>query len=140
MREVSTFRLYLLRAMYALIFVGMGSQIWPALFFHTKPWDLMHGVAASLLAAMTAMMALGIRYPLQMLPLMLFELFWKAIWLVAIALPLYLANHMDADTAETVKECLGGVVLCPIVIPWPYVFAHYVTKSGDRWWGAAKAG
>jgi membrane protein YdbS with pleckstrin-like domain len=62
MTEVSTVRLYLMRALYLLICVGMGSQIWP-LMFHHAPWDLMHGVACSMLAAMTALMALGVRYP-----------------------------------------------------------------------------
>src|SRR5208337_936194 len=133
MTEVSTFRLYLMRAMYLLIFVGLGSEVWPGIIHHAKPWDLMHGVACSLLAALSALMALGIRYPLQMLPLLLFELLWKAIWLLAVALPLWSAHQLDPDTMETVKACLMGVVLCLIVIPWPYVLANYVKKPGDRW-------
>ena len=133
MSEVSTFRLYLTRAMYLLIFVGLGSEIWPAIIHHAKPWDLMHGVACSLLAALSAMMALGIRYPLQMLPMLLFELLWKAIWLLAVAFPLWSAHQLDMDTMDTFKACLMGVVLCLIVIPWPYVLANYVKKSGDRW-------
>ena len=133
MSEVSTFRLYLMRAMYLLIFVGLGSEVWPGIIHHARPWDLMHGVACSLLAALSAMMGLGIRYPLQMLPMLLFELLWKAIWLLAVALPLWSAHQLDPDTMDTVKACLMGVVLCLIVIPWPYVLANYVKKPGDRW-------
>ncbi len=133
MTEVSTFRLYLLRAMYLLIFVGLGSMIWPGIIHHAKPWDLWHGVACSLLAALSALMGLGIRYPLRMLPLLLFELLWKAIWLLAVALPLWSAHQVDPDTMETVQNCLMGIVLCPIVIPWPYVWANYVKQPGDRW-------
>ncbi len=135
MSEVSTFRLYLLRATYLLIFVGLGSEIWPGIIQHAKAWDLMHGVASSLLAAMSLLVVLGIRYPLQMLPLLLFELLWKSIWLIAIALPLWSANQLDANTMETVKACVMGIVLFPIVIPWPYVLANYVRKPGDRWRG-----
>jgi len=40
MTEVSTFRLYLLRATYLLIAVGMGVQIWPGILQH--PSDLEH--------------------------------------------------------------------------------------------------
>ncbi len=98
----------------------------------------MHGVANSLLAALSALMALGIRYPLQMLPLLLFELLWKTIWLVAIALPLWYAHQLDAETMETVQACLMGVILCPLVIPWPYVLANYVKNPGDRWTPVAK--
>jgi hypothetical protein len=132
MTEVSTFRLYLMRGLYLLICVGLGSMIWP-LMFHHRPWDVMHSVANSLLAALSIVMALGIRYPLQLLPMLLFELLWKTIWLVAIALPLSSSHQLDAETMETVKACLMGVVLCPLVIPWPYVWAHYVKKPGDRW-------
>jgi hypothetical protein len=132
MTEVSTFRLYLLRGLYLLICVGLGSIIWP-LMFHHRPWDVMHSVANSLLAALSALTVLGIRYPLQMLPLLLFELLWKAIWLIAIALPLWSAHQLSAEAMETVQACLMGVVLCPLVIPWPYVWANYVKKSGDRW-------
>ncbi len=132
MAELSLFRLYLLRAMYLLIAVGLGSEIWP-LMFHHRPWDVMHGVACSLLAALSAIVVLGVRYPVQMLPLLLFELLWKSIWLLAIALPLWLAHQIDPDTADTVFACLTGVVLVPIVVPWPYVYANYVRKPGDRW-------
>jgi hypothetical protein len=130
--DVSTLRLYLMRGLYLLITVGLGSMIWPLMFNH-KPWDVMHGVAMSLLAALSALMALGIRYPIKMLPLLLFELLWKAIWLIAIALPLWRANQLDAETMETVKACLMGVVICPLVIPWGYVLRNYVLKRGDRW-------
>jgi hypothetical protein len=68
-----------------------------------------------------------------MLPLLFFEMFWKAAWLVAIALPLWLAHQIDADTAETVQACLMGIIV-PIVIPWSFVFANYVRRTGDRWW------
>ena len=26
-----------------------------------------------------------------------------------------------------------GVILMPLVIPWPYVWRHYVTRTGARW-------
>jgi hypothetical protein len=132
MTDVSLFRLYLLRAFYLLIAVGLAFDIWPQLIAHTKPLSLWHGVGCSLLATMSILAFLGLRYPLQMLPLLFFELIWKAIWLSAIALPLWLAHQVDADTAQTAVECLMGIIV-PIVIPWRYVFANYLRKPGDRW-------
>lgn len=132
--EVSTLRLYAMRATYLLIVVGLGFEIWPGLIHHEKAWSLWRGVGTSLLAGVSVLAVLGIRYPLQMLPVLLFELVWKSIWLIAIALPLWSANQLDADTWETIYACLMGIVLTPIVIPWPYVLASYVTKPGDRWW------
>jgi hypothetical protein len=118
--------------MYLLICVGLGSMVWPLLFHH-KPWgDVMHSVAVSLLAALAALAALGIRYPLKMLPLLFFELLWKTTWLVAIALPLWRANRLDPDTMDTVRDLLP-VVIVLFVIPWRYVVANYVKMPGDRW-------
>ena len=133
MTEVSTFRLYLMRATYLLMSVGLGITIWPGIIQHAKEVELMDGVGSSLLAAVSVLAVLGIRYPLQMLPLLLFELVWKSIWLIAFALPLWSANQIDAGTRETAVACLMGIVIFPIVIPWPYVFANFVKKAGDRW-------
>ena len=57
MSEVSTFRLYLLRATYLLIVVGLGFVIWPGIIHHTNAWALRYGVQASLLAAVSALAA-----------------------------------------------------------------------------------
>jgi len=132
MNEVSTFRLYLLRAGYLLIAVGQGSLIWPAIFDSTKTWELMHGVVVCMLGAMAALALLGIRYPLQMLPLLFWELTWKTIWLLRVALPLWRSNQLDEATAESAAECLLAVIFV-VIMPWRYVFDHYVKKAGDRW-------
>jgi hypothetical protein len=34
---------------------------------------------------------------------------------------------------ETVKACLMGRVIFPLVIPWSYVWARFVKQPGDRW-------
>src|SRR3954470_7241584 len=85
---VALWRLYVLRAFYAVIAVGQGSIQLP-LFFHHPHWTLNSGVAHSFLLALALLSIVGIRYPLQMLPLMLYELLWKVIWLLGIALPLW---------------------------------------------------
>lgn len=132
MKDVSLFRLYLLRAMYLLIVVGLGIVIWPGVLHRAHPWELMQGVVACMLASFSALALLGLRYPLQMLPLLLWELVWKTIWLLNVALPLWRSDQMDAATLSTVTDCLL-VVIIPFVIPWRYVAAHYLRKPGDRW-------
>jgi len=131
--QVSLLRLYALRATYLLIAVGLGIDILPAIIHHAKPWELWQGVVCSVLGAVSALALLGIRYPLQMLPLLFFEMVWKSIWLVVVALPLWFANQpMDARTSETVLACLMGVIF-PVVIPWRYVVANFVMRRGERW-------
>jgi hypothetical protein len=132
MTDVSLWRLYALRATYLLIAVGLGLTIWPDILHHDKPWELMEGVVNSMLGAMAVLALLGLRYPLQMLPLLMFELVWKSIWLLVVALPAWSAGQMDAGISATAFACLMGVIF-PIVIPWRYVAATYLTKRGDRW-------
>jgi hypothetical protein len=133
MPEVSTFRLYLLRATYLLIVVGLGFTIWPGILHPPKDLALMRGVVRSLLGAVSLLAILGIRYPLKILPLLFFELVWKSIWILAFGLPLWSAHQLDPDTRETLNACLMGIVLFPLVIPWRYVLANYVKAPGDRW-------
>ena len=130
---VSLLRLYLLRAVYALMAFGLAFHIWPSLIHHAPMWPFWRGVAASLLGTICVLSFLGLRYPLKMIPLLFFEMTWKTIWLIAVALPLWLSHQMDADTLQTTYECLMGVVV-PIALPWRYVFAAYVKATGDRWW------
>lgn len=132
-RDVSTFRLYLLRATYLLLLVGLALDVWPGVLRHPLSLPLMNGVVRSLLTAVSLLAILGLRYPLQMLPLLLFELVWKSVWLIAFALPLWSAHRIDANTQETVFACLMGIVIFPIAIPWPYVLDRFVRKPGDRW-------
>jgi hypothetical protein len=130
--EVSLFRLYTLRAAYLVLAAGLGMYIWPIVLHHTSQLATTDGVRFGLLAGLGATAALGLRYPVQMLPLLLFELIWKAIYLTAFALPLWSAHQVNAAAAEDIKACLMVVIFIPL-IPWRYVFAQYAMKHGDRW-------
>ena len=131
-REVSLFRLYTLRVAYLIMAAGLGAFIWPNVIHHTNEFAAAHGIQVALLAGLGLTAALGLRYPLKMLPILLFELTWKAIYLMAFALPLWSAHEINDATAEDIKAVLMVVILIPL-IPWRYVFAHYVLKHGDRW-------
>lgn len=132
MTDVSAFRLNLLRATYLLMALGLGATIWPGIVSHPLDVALPKTVVRSLLGAVGLLAVLGLRQPLRMLPLMLFELAWKSIWLVAFAVPLWRAGRLGSDVLGTVHDCLLGVAIFPIVIPWRYVIARYVTGAGER--------
>ena len=63
MPEVSTFRLYLLRAMYLLIAVGLGFIIWPSLIHHSNAWALKNGDTLSIKACMMGVIICPIAIP-----------------------------------------------------------------------------
>ena len=132
MHQVSLTRLYMLRAVYLIIAVGLGMVVWPGIVHHEKPWELMQGVVNCMLAAFGLLCAVGVRYPLRMLPVLLWELLWKTLWLAIVALPAWRAGQMDQATMENAFACLL-VVMIPIAMPWRYVFDNYLKRPGDRW-------
>jgi hypothetical protein len=137
MHDVSTFRLYILRATYLLIVVGLGLTIWPLLLDAPETAEHFRGVTWCLLGTVALLAVLGIRYPLKMLPLLLFELVWKATWLVAIGLPMRSAGQLAGEFGETWFANLMGLVIFPLVIPWGHVVRTYIRAPGDRWGPAA---
>lgn len=132
MHEVSLFRLYTLRLCYLILAAGLGAYVWPSVLHHTPDFAIANGVRYSLLAGLGLIAVLGFRYPVRMIPLLLFELLWKAIYLIAFALPLWRAHQVTDAAAEDIRACLMVVIFIPL-IPWGYVVRHYVLDRGDRW-------
>lgn len=67
-----------------------------------------------------------------MVPLLLFELIWKTIYLVGFALPLWRAHQVTAAAAADIQACLMVVIFLPL-IPWRHVLRQYILACGDRW-------
>lgn len=128
--EVTLTRLYVLRAMYLLLVVGLGAMIIPQILNHEL---ITRGVIPSLLGAVWVLAFLGLRYPLQMLPLLMFEFVWKSIWMVAYGLPQWSADQLPPTFAEDSFNIGLGLILIPLVIPWRYAWRHYVKQAGARW-------
>jgi hypothetical protein len=128
--QLSLLRLYILRTVYFLIAFAEGAQVVPALFTH-EPGA--RGVIPALLSALCLLCLIGPRHPRQMLPLLLFEMAWKFIWFFAFGLPQYLSGQTPPTFPDDFPAITFGVVIMPFVIPWGYVWRHYVTAAGDRW-------
>lgn len=132
MSELSPLRLNLLRGGYALIAIAMGIQIWPQILNPEMNWELQRSVVVSMLGAMTLLSLIGLRSPLRMLPLLLFEVTWKVIWMVRVAVPLWIEGKLDPAAIAVAWAC-AFVVLIIAVIPWDYVVKHFVLMAGDPW-------
>jgi hypothetical protein len=128
--EVSLARLYVMRPLYLLLIIGGGIQFLPQLIGHEPT---ARGVIPSMLGAMWVLACFGLRYPLQMIPVLLFELLWKTIWLVDYGLPQWRAGVNTTQFTEDFKAIAIFPVIVILVIPWGYVFRHYLKKSGARW-------
>lgn len=132
MNDVPVWRLNLLRAFYLLVTVGLTLSFGPSMVQHGDLWAQRKGETAALLSGLAILCVWGLRYPLQMLPLLIFELIWKAVWLVAIAYPLWLNGAVTPAVQETALACLMGMVLTPLVLPWRYMAHHYFRKPAER--------
>jgi hypothetical protein len=128
--EVSLARLYVLRAMYLLIVIGGAVVFLPQLIGHDP---MARGVIPSMLGGLWALACFGLRYPLQILPILLFELVWKTIWLIDYGLPQRMAGVRTEQFTGDFKAIALAPVIFILIIPWGYVFRHYVKEPGARW-------
>ena len=128
--EVSLFRLYVLRAAYLLFIVGLGGMIVPVVLSHEPT---ARGVIPSLLCGVWLLAFIGLKYPLRMLPLLMFEFAWKTVWLVSFGLPQWSSGQQPPTFADDFFAIGMGVILMPLFIPWGYVWRKYVKMPGDRW-------
>jgi hypothetical protein len=125
-------RLHVLRLGYLILGGGLVVFKWPLLFHHDKPWPVMTSVVTCMLVAMSVLALLGLRYPVRLLPILLFEAAWKMTWLAVVALPLWLNHQMDPETRQSTNEILWVVVILAVV-PWRYVYSNYLIRRADRW-------
>ena len=129
-----TYRVNIMRAGYAAMGVGLALVKWP-LFFQNgglASLPVFEGVVAALLTAMSLLWFLGLKYPIQLLPVLVFESLWKLIWLAAVAIPHLRAGDMDAQMRSVFFNCSLVVVVLAIT-PWDYVWKRYVRAPGAPW-------
>jgi hypothetical protein len=125
-------RLYVLRFGYLFMGGGLAVFKWPSFVAHRGSWPLDRGLIECILLAMSILALLGLRYPVKMLPILLFESLWKLTWLGVVALPKLLDGGLDAATTVEFTNILFVVVILA-VIPWGYVVRQYLAAPGDRW-------
>jgi len=132
MREVSLSRLYVLRGLYLLIVVGLGLAAVPGIVRHAGQREFAQGIVDCMLLAFWGLCMVGLRHPLLMLPVLLWELVWKVLWLGMVAWPAWRGGTMSPDVAANTFAC-AFVILVPLALPWGYVWRHYVRGAGDPW-------
>ena len=125
-------RLNGMRVGYTFLGVGLAIVKWPVLVQDAPSLPVFEGVVAALLTAMSLLAFLGLRYPVRMLPVLLFEVTWKVIWIAAVAVPHLLADDIDDTTSDVLVSC-ALVIVIVAVVPWRYTWSHYVRTPGDPW-------
>jgi hypothetical protein len=119
--------IYLLRLLYLLMIIFVGSDSWTAIVNHQGPWDHLKAVAFCVWAAYSTLSILGLINPLKMLPLILFEIFYKSIWLIIVAYPLWSKHQLVGSAAEQMTYAFLWLPLPLLATPWGYAFRTYLS-------------
>jgi hypothetical protein len=125
------FRLNLMRGGYLLM--GIGTLIVKGpLLLQVSSLPAIEGAVLCILIALALLALLGVRYPIAMLPLLMFDVLWKVLWLALVAVPLLIANDLNGAT-ESLLFSILFVVPIIAVTPWDFVWKRFVTTHGERW-------
>ena len=128
--EVPLWRLYLLRAGF-LVFVVTGFFVHPQWLIHPSLTN--RGMILAFTGGLWVMSFFGLRYPLQMLPILVFEFVWKTMWLLRFGLPQSLSEVRSPRLNQDMMEIGLVPIIVGLVIPWGYVWRHYIKKPSERW-------
>jgi hypothetical protein len=123
---VRPINIYLLRLLFVLVFLFVGYDSWTSILKHVGPWDHVRAAALCMWAAYSVLSLIGIFYPLKMIPLVMFEILYKIIWLIIVAYPLWAANRLAGSPAEEMTYAFLWVVLPIVAMPWKYAFDTYI--------------
>ena len=128
--SLPTYRLNLMRVGYLVMGVGIAVFRWPSLL-DLSSMPPFEAVVVTMLTAMSLLAFLGLRYPMRMLPILVFEVVWKLLWLALVALPRLSAQDMDAPTEKLLSSILWVVVIIAVT-PWDHVWRTFVTAPAER--------
>jgi hypothetical protein len=131
--------IYLLRLMFVLILIFVARDSWATLLTHQGPWDPLQAVAYSVWAAYSTLFFFALFQPLKWLPLVLFEIAYKAIWLAIVAYPLWSSHQLAGSPAEPLTDAFLWIPLPLLAVPWGYAFRTYFAFGGKRRSAASRA-
>jgi hypothetical protein len=104
---------------------GLGIVAMPELMRATFGWPdqdpIVYGVMGSMWLCLGLLSILGLRSPLQYVPILLLQLSYKVVWLVGIALPLALGGRFPGHGMLYVMIFVSYVVADLAVIPFRQV-------------------
>jgi hypothetical protein len=123
---VRPINIYLLRLLYILMFFVLGQMTWTHILTHKGPWDPTNAVVWCVWTAFATLAGLGIIRPLKFLPIVLLEIFYKVLWLLLVAYPLWSRGTLAASPAADITAQFLWVILPIVAMPWGFAFVTYV--------------
>ncbi len=123
---ITPIRKYAMKGLYLITFLGVGYQAWAEILAPESPLETIEGIVYSFWVAYATLMALGIRYPLKMTPLLLLQLFYKLVWVFGVYFPME-RHQLTTTSAESfLTVCVTAIILDLLIIPWGYVYRSFM--------------
>ena len=129
---VRRINVYVMRLLFILMFVFVGTEAWTAIITHKGSWNPTNAVAWCSWAAYSTLAGIGIFHTLRMLPVMLFMIFYKCLWLIIVAYPLWMAGALKGSPAEEMAQTFSIIILPILFVPWKYVYHTYVLPERKK--------
>lgn len=127
-----------LRIIFAAMVIVLGSKQLNYILEGASEWNNWRGLGHSMLFTLAIMAIGGIFRPLAFLPIMLYEIAWKLVWLSVVALPPWLAGQ-EIPSIVNAKASLIGIAILLVLIPWKYVWWRYFKQPIEPWRRKAQA-
>src|ERR1019366_9427382 len=121
---VRRINIYLLRLVFTLMFFVLGRDTWTHLLTHQGEWNPTDAIAWCVWTAFATLAGLGIFRHLKML----LEIFYKVLWLIVVAYPLWSKCKLAGSPAEGVTMAFLWLILPIVAVPWGYVIGTYIYK------------
>lgn len=137
---VSRINIYLLRALFGLMAVFLGAESWTYIAEFSGAWDPAAAAAWCMWAGFSLLALIGVVNPLKMLPLIMLEILYKALWLTIVAYPLWSNNELAGSPAEQMASDFSWVVLAMLAMPWRYAYRSYIKRPSTTSLMAASSG
>ena len=129
---VRPINIYLLRILYFLMFAFVGFDSWNTIVTHQGPWDHTKAVVWCVWAAYTTLSVFGLIRPLKWLPIVIFMVFYKTLWLIVVAYPLWREGILAGSPADEMAHIFIGAPFIALIIPWKYVFINYILVERNK--------
>jgi len=123
---VRPFNLWGLRLFFLLMLVLVTPTAWGVLLSHRGAWDPLQAVTWAVWATYPALGLFGLLQPLRWLPIMIFTIGYKAIWLALIAYPMWRAGTLAGTQTGAIAQSFLALPLLAAVVPWGYAWRTYV--------------
>ncbi|HEY4126960.1 MAG TPA: hypothetical protein VGN70_02840 [Gammaproteobacteria bacterium] len=129
---VRPINVYLMRVLYLLMATLLAMDVWNYVLGHQGVWTNQEAMVWSVWAGFSTLAILGVFHPLRMIPILLLEIFYKTMWLILVAYPLWRSGKFAGSSAEAMTYVFIPVVIVYLILPWGYVLRTYVMGRASK--------